>query len=126
MTMKPEVRKYSKVLYFVKNRNMRDMAWKTAESKKPNKKRVDKHYPFNCISKHFPMMGLISDNRDLLLPCGFKTGETWGALRKCWKGYKRAHSDNDDFLMREYARRIQTLEEQLGSTQQHHFLTLVC
>lgn len=112
--MKESARKYSKVLYFVKNKNMRDMAWKTAQSKKPNKKRVDKHYPFNCISKHFPMMGLISDNRDLMLPCGFKTGETWGALRKCWKGYKRAHSDNDDFLMREYAGRIQTLEEQLG------------
>jgi gluconate kinase len=113
--MKESARKYSKILYFVKNKNMRDMIWKTSQQKKaPNKKRIDKHYPFNCVSKHLPLAGLSAYHSDLMLPCGFKNGESWGALKKCWKGYRIAKVNDDEILMREYARRIQTLEEQLG------------
>jgi hypothetical protein len=41
-------------------------------------------------------------------------GQSWGALRKAWKGYKLAKYDGDEPKMREYAKRIQTLEEQIG------------
>jgi hypothetical protein len=31
----------------------------------------------------------------ILLDSGFYDTETWGGLRKCWKGYKIAKSDGD-------------------------------
>ena len=47
----------------------------------------------------------------------YTTGQTWGALRKSWKAYKIAKSQNDIKLMKEYATRIRTLQKELDLTQ---------
>ena len=109
--MKESARKYSKILYFIKDRKYKDLVFKKAE--RPTKRDIDKHYPYNCISRFYPLDNL-SNNQNLILPCGFKVGESWGALRKCWIGYKRAKAADDEILMREYAGRIQKVEEELG------------
>lgn len=44
----------------------------------------------------------------------FTTGQTWGALRKAWKGYKIAKVQGDRTKMMEYARKIRKLEGELG------------
>jgi hypothetical protein len=44
----------------------------------------------------------------------FEKGQTWGALRKAWKAYKIAKVQNDREKMLEYAKRIRTLQEELG------------
>ena len=113
--MIPDAKKYSKILYFIKDKRMRDLADKTACMSNPNKNKLNRHYPYNAVSKHFPLARILKhDKAELVLPCGFKNSVTWGALKKCWKGYKRAKADGDEILMREYATRIQTLEGQLG------------
>jgi hypothetical protein len=43
----------------------------------------------------------------------FTTGQTWGALKKAWKGYKIAKVQNDKARQMEYAKRIRTLQEEL-------------
>lgn len=44
----------------------------------------------------------------------FTTGQTWGALRKAWKGYKIAKVQGDRVKMMEYATKIRKLEGELG------------
>ena len=44
----------------------------------------------------------------------FTKGQTWGALKKAWKAYKIAKVQNDRTKMMEYAKRIQTLQKELG------------
>ena len=44
----------------------------------------------------------------------FTTGQTWGALKKAWKAYKIAKVQNDKTRLMEYAKRIRTLQEELG------------
>lgn len=44
----------------------------------------------------------------------FTTGQTWGALKKCWKAYRIAKTQGDKVKMKEYAERIQSLQERLG------------
>lgn len=113
-------KKYSKILYFPKNNNNRiyDIGIKTAEqtSEKNKTRKIDKHYPFNCISKYYPVAHSLPYKVQMKfqLPCGFLYGESWGALRKCWKGYKLAKWGDDLTLMKEYATRIQTIQTQLG------------
>ncbi|MFN3622191.1 MAG: hypothetical protein ACK4TI_04790, partial [Nitrososphaerales archaeon] len=46
----------------------------------------------------------------------FTKGQTWGALKKAWKAYKIAKVQNDKERMKEYAKRIQTLQKELGLT----------
>lgn len=46
----------------------------------------------------------------------FTKGQTWGALKKAWKAYKIAKVQNDKEKMMEYAKRIQTLQKELGLT----------
>ena len=47
----------------------------------------------------------------------FTTGQTWGALRKAWKGYKIAKVQGDRARMTEYATKIRKLEGELGVPQ---------
>ncbi|MEM3084396.1 MAG: hypothetical protein QXU32_10785 [Nitrososphaerales archaeon] len=47
----------------------------------------------------------------------FTTGQTWGALRKAWKGYKIAKVQGDRAKMTEYATKIRKLEGELGVPQ---------
>ncbi len=44
----------------------------------------------------------------------YTKGQTWGALKKAWKAYKIAKVQNDKEKMLEYAKRIRTLQEELG------------
>jgi hypothetical protein len=44
----------------------------------------------------------------------FTTGQSWGALRKAWKGYRIAKVQNDNAKMTEYATKIRKIQEELG------------
>ncbi|MEM4311808.1 MAG: hypothetical protein QXX95_05410 [Nitrososphaerales archaeon] len=44
----------------------------------------------------------------------YTKGQTWGALKKAWKGYKIAKAQKDVERMKEFANKIRTLQEELG------------
>lgn len=44
----------------------------------------------------------------------FTTGQSWGALRKAWKGYRIAKVHNDSARMTEYANKIRKIQAELG------------
>jgi cobalamin biosynthesis Mg chelatase CobN len=47
----------------------------------------------------------------------YTKGQTWGALKKAWKGYKIAKAQKDTEKLKEYANRIRTLQKELGLPQ---------
>ena len=47
----------------------------------------------------------------------YTTGQTWGALKKAWRGYKIAKVQSGTTKMTEYAKKIRTLEHDLGVKQ---------
>ena len=47
----------------------------------------------------------------------YTRGQTWGALKKAWRGYKVAKIQNNMEDMRKYAERIRTLQKELGLEQ---------
>jgi len=49
-----------------------------------------------------------------LLESGYTDMETWGALRKCWRGYNISRSRIDLEKQVMYAERIQKLQKELG------------
>jgi hypothetical protein len=54
-------------------------------------------------------------------PIPTKSGERvikiWNELQECWDKYKKAKLNSDLPIMREYASRIRTLQDDLGITQ---------
>lgn len=50
-------------------------------------------------------------------PARHTKGQTWAALKKCWRAYKIAKVKKDPEKMREYAVRIRALQEELGLPQ---------
>jgi len=44
----------------------------------------------------------------------FTVGQSWGALRKAWKGYRIAKVQNDDTKMTEYANKIRKIQSELN------------
>jgi hypothetical protein len=44
----------------------------------------------------------------------FSTGQSWGALRKAWKGYRIAKVQGDNGKMTEYATKIRKIQGELG------------
>jgi hypothetical protein len=44
----------------------------------------------------------------------FTTGQSWGALRKAWKGYRIAKVQDDNAKMIEYATKIRKIQDELG------------
>ncbi|HET7149574.1 MAG TPA: hypothetical protein VFI73_13885 [Candidatus Nitrosopolaris sp.] len=44
----------------------------------------------------------------------FSTGQSWGALRKAWKGYRIAKVQGDNVKMTEYATKIRKIQGELG------------
>jgi hypothetical protein len=44
----------------------------------------------------------------------FTVGQSWGALRKAWKGYRIAKVQNDDTKMNEYANKIRKIQGELN------------
>lgn len=47
----------------------------------------------------------------------YTAGQTWGALKKAWRGYKIAKVQSDHTKMVEYAKKIRTLQNDLGVNQ---------
>lgn len=47
----------------------------------------------------------------------YTAGQTWGALKKAWRGYKIAKVQTDHAKMSEYAQKIRTLQNDLGIKQ---------
>lgn len=47
----------------------------------------------------------------------YSPGQTWGALKKAWRGYRVAKVQNDQANLKEYANRIRTLQKELGLPQ---------
>lgn len=48
------------------------------------------------------------------LPSGYRFGDSWGALRRAWRGFKISHSEGDQGKMKEYAKVIRKLQYQMG------------
>ena len=44
----------------------------------------------------------------------FTVGQSWGALRKAWKGYRIAKVQKDDTKMTEYANKIRKIQGELN------------
>lgn len=44
----------------------------------------------------------------------YTTGQTWGALRRSWKGYRIAKGSEHLEDMKKYAKQIQSLEKELN------------
>ncbi len=44
----------------------------------------------------------------------YTKGQSWGALKKAWRGYKVAKVQNNAEDMKKYAERIRTLQGELG------------
>jgi hypothetical protein len=44
----------------------------------------------------------------------FTIGQTWGALKKCWRAYRIAKTKNDKDRMVDYAEKIRRLQTELG------------
>ena len=44
----------------------------------------------------------------------FTIGQSWGALRKAWKGYRIAKVQGDNAKMREYATKIRKIQGELN------------
>jgi len=47
----------------------------------------------------------------------YTRGHTWGALKKAWRVYKIAKVQSDNTKMGEYAKKIRTLQHDLGIKQ---------
>jgi hypothetical protein len=47
----------------------------------------------------------------------YTKGQTWGALKKAWRGYKVAKVQKNMEDMKKYAERIRTLQSELGLIQ---------
>jgi hypothetical protein len=47
----------------------------------------------------------------------YSKGQTWAALKKCWRAYKIAKIKNEKDGMLEYANRIRGLQKELGVKQ---------
>ena len=44
----------------------------------------------------------------------YTVGQSWGALRKAWKGYRIAKVQSDDTKMTEYATKIRKIQGELN------------
>ena len=68
------------------------------------------HIQLALITMTFP----VGNQTEQQAPKSFTTGQTWGALRKAWKGYKIAKVQDDRAKMIEYATKIRKLQGELG------------
>ena len=63
------------------------------------------------------MTAIMSLNQDTPVPgsdSNFSKGQSWGALRKAWKGYRIAKVQADGQKMTEYATKIRKIQGELG------------
>jgi hypothetical protein len=60
------------------------------------------------------MTAIMSVRETVVAKGNFTAGQSWGALKKAWKGYRIAKIQADDAKMREYATKIRKLQGELG------------
>jgi hypothetical protein len=60
------------------------------------------------------IMSLQPDIHSTQLEGTFSAGQSWGALRKAWKGYRIAKVQSDNVKMTEYATKIRKIQGELG------------
>ncbi len=60
------------------------------------------------------MTAIMSLHNEAAERSNFTTGQSWGALRKAWKGYRIAKVQGDASRMREYAGKIRKIQGELG------------
>jgi hypothetical protein len=60
------------------------------------------------------MTAIMSVRETVVARGNFTAGQSWGALKKAWKGYRIAKIQGDDAKMREYATKIRKLQGELG------------
>lgn len=62
------------------------------------------------------MTAIMSLNQETTSDNGnnFSAGQSWGALRKAWKGYRIAKVHDDNIRMTEYANKIRKIQGELG------------
>lgn len=56
-------------------------------------------------------------DRSPFMSSQYTKGQTWGALKKAWRGYKVAKVQKNVEDMKKYAERIRTLQMELGLVQ---------
>jgi hypothetical protein len=80
-----------------------------------NRKNKSKRNTLDSIIHHnFLNMNKQLRRRDaILLDSGFYDTETWGGLRKCWKGFRIAKVDGDTKKMEYYAKGIRKFQREL-------------
>jgi hypothetical protein len=80
-----------------------------------NRKNKSKHNTLDSIIHHnFLSMNKQLSGRDaILLDSGYYDTETWGVLRKCWKGFRIAKVDGDTKKMEYYAKGIRKFQREL-------------
>jgi hypothetical protein len=80
-----------------------------------NRKNKSKHNTLDSIIHHnFLNMNKQLTRRDaILLDSGYYDTETWGGLRKCWKGFKITKVDGDSKKMEYYAKGIRKFQREL-------------
>lgn len=73
---------------------------------------------YECIYYLTDMTAIMSLNQETSTTPNngnnFTTGQSWGALRKAWKGYRIAKVHNDNAKMTEYANKIRKIQVELG------------
>jgi len=68
----------------------------------------------SIIHRNFLNMNKQFSRRDaILLDSGYYDTETWGGLRKCWKGFRIAKVDGDTKKMEYYAKGIRKFQREL-------------
>jgi hypothetical protein len=63
---------------------------------------------------YLSMTAIMSVRETVVPKSNFTPGQSWGALRKAWKGYRIAKVQGDNSKMSEYATKIRKLQGELG------------
>lgn len=63
---------------------------------------------------YLSMTAIMSVREAVVSRGNFTPGQSWGALRKAWKGYRIAKVQGDNAKMTEYATKIRKLQGELG------------
>lgn len=72
-------------------------------------------YPSCYISRDMTaIMSLHPEASVQRIENSFSAGQSWGALRKAWKGYRIAKVQGDNGKMTEYASKIRKIQGELG------------
>jgi hypothetical protein len=75
---------------------------------------MDTKYERVSISKDMTAIMSLHQEASTQQENGFTTGQSWGALRKAWKGYRIAKVQDDNTKMTEYATKIRKIQGELG------------